>query len=40
MLLFMSYTGKYETVSVNKIGEELGEVPSDLGSDTSVLYLS
>ena len=40
MLLLMSYTGKYETVSVNKINEDLQEVPSDLGSDTTVLHLS
>ena len=40
ILLFMCFTGKHETVNVNKIGDNLEEVPSDLGSDTTALYLS
>ena len=36
----MCFTGKHETMNVNKIGGDLEEVPSDLGSDTTTLYLS
>ena len=40
IFLFMFFIGKHETVNVNKIDKDLEEVPSDLGSDTTTLYLS